>query len=535
MKITRSEQRRHHADGSFSDYVTFRFPAESLRFVDIDHSDQMVKLQDVAHYRYVKALDQGVENPTTVAFARLAEDRPVAQLFPDLSAYVTEDGEHLLSANSFITYTMRHLFHHGWIRFVDGTWETAVPGDNLLWQQRGTAVLNYLSAHNSIYTQTTPGIIPNLTTSPIDINRDLIAVAGCAFLADFAHRERPELIFNSSFFLLEDDDTIHHHSALGEAYGFWMAGGVIHRPPLFRRGAIFQGQNGAWQVDFLGLDDLSLTLPTGLIVVPQRRPLAATALPYSLNEPGASAVTLFNRTYGVAQAGRVLGYTPAESGCFELTVIDQRVVGWKDGGGLALPHNGFVISFAPGAVPSPARRDLLDALRQQLLLSYQFVSPQQQTIRQGLQTGPILLNNGRSPLTNTYLQAGEQFWPTRALANGDWQFGVVPTRYKTDVDMTRAGRMGIGIDRQGDLLVVMAPGVNEGRGLPGVDSFGATLLELANLLREAGAVSALNFDGGGSTQAYFRNVQTIVPADRRDPTPRPYERMVPSAGICHSG
>ena len=104
--------------------------------------------------------------------------------------------------------------------------------------------------------------------------------------------------------------------------------------------------------------------------------------------------------------------------------------------------------------------------------------------------------------------------------------------YKTDVDSTRSGRVGIGIDRKGDLLVVMAPGVNQGRGVPGADSFGATLLELAGLLREAGAVSALNLDGGGSTQAYFRGAQTITPGDRRDPTTYPYERMVPSVGIC---
>jgi hypothetical protein len=49
-------------------------------------------------------------------------------------------------------------------------------------------------------------------------------------------------------------------------------------------------------------------------------------------------------------------------------------------------------------------------------LSYQFVSPQQ-TITQGLQTDPILLQDGRTPLTNSYLEVGEQFW--RALTS-EW-------------------------------------------------------------------------------------------------------------------
>ncbi|MCP5101067.1 MAG: phosphodiester glycosidase family protein, partial [Chloroflexi bacterium] len=70
-----------------------------------------------------------------------------------------------------------------------------------------------------------------------------------------------------------------------------------------------------------------------------------------------------------------------------------------------------------------------------------------------------------------------------------------------------------------------------GMGVSGIDSTGATLLELAELLQEAGAVTAVNLDGGGSTQAYFKGGQAVVPGDRRGMPQCVYQRMIPSVGV----
>lgn len=67
--------------------------------------------------------------------------------------------------------------------------------------------------------------------------------------------------------------------------------------------------------------------------------------------------------------------------------------------------------------------------------------------------------------------------------------------------------------------------------VPEVESAGATLSELVHLLREAGAVDAVNLDGGGATQAYFMGGRVIVPGDRRGLPLVQCERMVPSVGI----
>jgi hypothetical protein len=519
-----------HAAGTFCDYVTFTFPPTSLNLVDIDQGNERLKLRDIAHYRFVKAQERGEAAPVIVTFALLQPDQPVEQLFPGLS-FVAENGERLLSANSFITYTMRVLFQRGWITYEDTVWQIAVPSVEQIWQRRATAVLRLLTAKKHLYLESARGSCLDFAQVGMDIDQDLVPVAGCGFLSDFDRREQPDLVFNSAYFLLEHDDIFNRHSALCEAHSFWMTDGIIYRPPLFRRGTIWQRAGGDWEVGLLGMDDLRLILPNGLRLVHWKRTCSTDDLSFTLNDEGPSDVTLYTRYYGVAGQGRVLGCTPIEPGRFELTVIDRRIVSWKVGGGLTLPHNGLVISFAAHGLSPAAMRELTATLGHHIWLDYQFVGKKHQAIRQGLQAGPILLQDGRSPLTNTYLEEGEQFWSSRTLADGRRQIGVVPTKYKIDVDQTRAGRVGIGITQDGRLVMVLAAGVNDGMGLPGLDSFGATLAELAEALRQAGAVSAVNLDGGGSTQAYFQGEQAIVPGDRRGVMQRSYERMVPSVGI----
>ncbi len=530
--ITSSRSRRHHDDGTFSDYVTFRFPANALRFLDVTPGRSVDRLRDVAHYRYVQARARGEASPVIVAFARLAHDRPANRLFPGLST-TAEDGERLFSANSFITYTMRTLFRRGWIRYEQDAWRPAVPPGHATWRRRAAAVLQFLSGRNHICLHTERRSPLDFARLPFSVDHNLVPLAPCGFLADYARHHEPDLIFNTAFFLLEHDDVIHRHAALGEAHSLWAAGGVIRRPPLFRRGAIWQYEDGSWRVGRLALDDLQICLPAGPLLTPRAMSPTGDHLPFALNEPAAAPVTLYTRYYGVARHGRVFGRTPADPERLELTVVDRRIVGLKEGGDLALPHNGFVISFAPGVLSLAARAALVHHLQDDLLLEYAFARAAHRPITQALQTGPILLQDGDSLLEDGYLEAEEQFWASRTLPTGERQIGVVPTNYKTDVDETRAGRAGLGIDGDGNFVLVMVAGVNEGMGVPGEDSFGATLSELAAALKEAGAHAALNLDGGGSTQAIYRDRRALVPGDRRGVTGRPYDRMVPAAGVVN--
>ena len=528
--VSKTNRRHLHDDGTFSDYVTFSIPPNALNFLDIDQENERVKLQDIAHFQHGRAQMLGEAAPVIVTFGLQHPDLPAAQLFPNLS-FVADSGEHLISANSAITYTMRMLFRHGWIFYEDGVWQTAVPKAETAWQEKGTAVLNHLTRGNRLCLKTTRGNTLDFAQISINLEQNLISVAKCGFLSDFNQREQPQLAFNTAYFLFETEDVFSHHSALCEAYGFWMADGVVYRPPLFRRGAIWQHKNGRWEAGLLGLSDLSLMLPNGWRLVHRVQPLLENALPFTLNDEGPSDITLYTRYYGVEQQGRVIGETPVEPNRFELSVVDQRIVGWKVGGGSLIPHNGIIISFSPKIMPKAAQKTLLDTLSHQFQLTYQFASEGHQTIWQGIQAGPVLLQDGQSPLTNQYLEDVEQFWPSRTLPDGRWQMGVVSTQYKTNVDQNRTGRVGIGIDQNGSLILIAAPSVNKGLGVSGVDSAGATLLELAKLLKDAGAITAVNLDGGGSAQAYFKGGQAIVPGDRRGIPQVIYQRMIPSIGV----
>jgi len=530
LPITKAQTRLHRPGGSFADTITLHFRAAALHFRDIDQSDPQIKLKDIAHLRYYEACERGESEPIIISFLQLEQDRPVGRVFPGISA-VTPGGEMLLSANSFITHTLRTLLSQGGLHYHDESWQVTTPGSEAAWRERGLAVIHLLTSQNRLHLDLGPGCRPaaRLDFAGFPVYKNLIPIGRCGFLSDLVWRERPRLVFDTAFFLLEHDDFFSHHSALGEPYNLWVADGVIHRPSLYRRGTVFF--DGRWQVGFFGLNDLEITLPNGLRLCPRDVPLPARAIPFSLNDEGPSNLTLYTRYYGVAGQGRVLGYTPAAPGHFELTVIDRRVVSWQMGGTLALPQNGFVISFAPGILSTAERRELQNTLRSQLVLDYHFARPQHQATNQALQVGPILLQGGRSPLTDTYLEEQEQFWPSRSLEDGTWQVGVVSTDYKTDINRSRHGRAGLGIDQEGNMVLAMVACVKPALRVPGVESAGATLTELTDLLAEAGAVDAVNLDGGGSAQAYYMGGRAIVPGDRRGLPLVHYERMVPSVGI----
>jgi exopolysaccharide biosynthesis protein len=128
--------------------------------------------------------------------------------------------------------------------------------------------------------------------------------------------------------------------------------------------------------------------------------------------------------------------------------------------------------------------------------------------------------------------AEESFWIDRHGPDGSLDVGVVPSDYPDDVDRTRAGRVGVGIDAEEKLLVGVMMG-SETRGVkhPELDSAGATLVELAEFLQEMGAVDAINLDGGGSSQLFFLGGLTVVPGNRLGLQSVHYERMVPAIGV----
>ncbi|MEA3307964.1 MAG: phosphodiester glycosidase family protein [Chloroflexota bacterium] len=527
-ELSRQQRRRPYDDGRFADYLVVRIPAAALHFQDIDTQQPQAKLRDIAHYRLYKARARGVREPLTINYALPYPDRPARELFPQLPALHTDTGERLLSANSAITYTLRTLVKRQWLCYAERTWQLTVPAAAAAWRDWGNAVLTFLTVQHRLHLARDPALPPAAT---VDLSRlepatDLTAVGRCGYLSTLARRTQPLLLFNSSFFLLEVADYASYHSALGEAYGLWVEQGVIRRPPLYRRSAIYY--DGCWQLGTFEMSDLQIQLPTGQWLHPIDTPAPAPgARPCALNPSTPAPVSLYTRGFGLPARQQAAEQTPAAPGNLELVIVDRRVVGLQRDGATALPQNGYVLSFTPGTLSAAAQRELRQQLQHDWQVTYHFAHERQQGIQRALQGGHRLLRSGEHALQTAV--ATEEFWPSQANHAGKWCPGIVPTAFH--VNGTRHARTALGIDRSGDLILLLVSGINRGLEVPGVDSDGATLEKTAELLAEAGAVEALNLDGGGSAQTYYRGGRANVPGDRRGEPQIHYERLVPAVGI----
>jgi hypothetical protein len=253
---------------------------------------------------------------------------------------------------------------------------------------------------------------------------------------------------------------------------------------------------------------------------------ADTEYRFHLNPTSREPIAIYTRYYGVKDNGSVVCCTPDAPDYTEFVVVDKRIVGWKRGGGLLIPQNGMVISIASGSTAEQIQGQIIAQSNRMPLVEYAFDTGQR--IRQALQGGPLLLQDGKLALSDNSFR-DEQFLISRQTQDG-YMVGVVPTDYPLDIDRTRAGRVGLGIKADGDLVVVAVDGVNSGMGTER-DSAGATLVELAEHLTSAGAVHAINLDGGGSTQAFVDGGLLTQPGDRRGQPGLIYERMIPSIGV----
>ena len=534
------EQKRiTYPDGSWADVSLARFPADALYFTDIVLRDFHVRMRDAARFRYYKARIRGEQHPIGIAWACLEEDRPAPHMFPTLNT-TTDDGEHLLSTNTLVTYTLRELLRRGWLRWQDDTWRTEIPPGYPRWQERADTILGWLMAEERLWLEVGPDeLLPSQTAfEDCDPLLHLTAVGRCGYIRDVVRQQMPRIAFNTGFFLLEHDDYISHHSALGDPYGMQVHDGDIIRPPLYHRGTIWQTADGQWAVGRIGMDDVRLILPGGMTLYPLNDP-SGNEPQFVVNPPPDEDVpaAIYTRYSGVRTQGQALGHTPHAPGRFELTVIDRAITGWKRGGGLLIPQNGFVLSFAASSDGQPLREigslaPNIEALRELLRggsLRYTFARPEHQGIRRALQCGPLLIQDGQSVLSAATFDK-EEYWISR-MGEDRYLFGIVPTEYPCDTNRTRAARIGLGIDADGNLIVLAISGSSKGIAREGIDSVGATLDELTEQLLAAGAVAAVNLDGGGSTQLFVEGGLYNSPGDRRGRQGVTYERLVPTIGV----
>lgn len=170
--------------------------------------------------------------------------------------------------------------------------------------------------------------------------------------------------------------------------------------------------------------------------------------------------------------------TPETPDAIELQLLSDGTVQQIGSHDLAIPADGYVIS-AQGAAAPWLREQAYAGMR---MLVFSKIWDTWAQARHLLGGGPTLVKNGQIHVTATE----EKFQP--------------------DITQGRAPRTALGLGSGGEVLLLVADGRSP-------TSRGLTLTELAQLLRERGAVNAMNFDGGGSSTLVIQGQVVNAPSD----------------------
>jgi exopolysaccharide biosynthesis protein len=95
------------------------------------------------------------------------------------------------------------------------------------------------------------------------------------------------------------------------------------------------------------------------------------------------------------------------------------------------------------------------------------------------------------------------------VKNGGVYLTTKIEQFPPDIASGRAPRTALGLTKDGHVLLVVVDGRQK-------HSVGFSLLELALFMQEAGAVDALNLDGGGSSEMVVNGKVVNKPSDGRE-------------------
>jgi len=300
---------------------------------------------------------------------------------------------------------------------------------------------------------------------------------------------RPEpFLLNTPFFLLDPRELDAPQAALGDVAGMLASGGRILNPPTVPRATLLRDASG-WRIAILSIDDLALTLAGGVTF-----------------RPGEAGVSWRYRGDGAP------GPHPS---ALDLVVQGHTVTALHPKGGAVVPHGAVLLAFE--SAPSAS---LLREL--QRAPNVRWGLPNHPTVHRAIGAGPLLIHEGRLVITKDSLPT-ERFF---TLGSPD---PTAPLVFPADHHSTRAGRIGVGVNAAGELLVVSVEGRSRLGAADSSPPSGATLLELAELLLAAGAKSAMNLDGGGSAQMFRGGGAIHSSSDRRGQAGVQFDRPVPLA------
>jgi glycosyltransferase involved in cell wall biosynthesis len=291
---------------------------------------------------------------------------------------------------------------------------------------------------------------------------------------------------------------------IGTPLGLLMSDGEVLCPPLFNRPALTVDHKGRLNINRISLSfagSIQTPSPTSPVVTWKKNQINPSVV-----SPAEVAVyTLCHKQSSIPVEDRVILVLSARR--------IHRIVSPQDcpAGKMEMLPIGLHISIPYDWFYDDLHRHFFEGTEVRFRFSW---PPFWREIVDAVEAGPLLLRSGR---VNIDLRL--EGWKNR--------HSILSQAGRLDLENLRGPKIGVGITRQGDVLIAAVNGRLR-------DSVGATYHDLARLMREHGALSAMSFDPGGSATLVvggkLRNTPPHNPNFVRDPEaawPRP--RRVQSA------
>lgn len=297
--------------------------------------------------------------------------------------------------------------------------------------------------------------------------------AECGYLTEVC--PDAALKVNSSFFIMDPIDCGTPYDHIGAWFGLFAKNGVVENPPLFGREALTVSCDGTVSVEQPDIRTLS--------------------------------VHIGGRTYRHGENARFYTrpeHTFSPEGKQALVITGTRLAA-VCAGAAQIPCSGFVI--CPDA---PA----------QLVPGIPVRYGGMEHIRFAIQVGNSILRDG---IKTAYFCSS--FYNVQQPQATPYP----PSLYPLDFHRARAARIALGADAQGKPVLLWAEGAAKLGHVPGADSCGASLSEMADICQAVGMHNAVNLDGGGSAQLLLHNTRSLCLTDRSQTDYCQAERPVPIA------
>lgn len=290
---------------------------------------------------------------------------------------------------------------------------------------------------------------------------------------------------NASFFIMDPIDCATIYDQIGTILGLCVKSGFVQSPPLFNRESLLVRKDGRVSIEELDIKALSVEICGTIYRHGQN------AMYYSRPE----------RTV-----------TPAGKG-LRVVIVGNRVVAIKRGGKTEIPASGFVLCIDEQSTVS---RTI--PIEETIHPGTEVIYHGLEDVEFGIQVGNSIVRDGIP--TDHFIS---KFYDIHKLD----PIPYPPSLYPMDFENARAARMALGADAEGRPMLFWAEGAGKFGGIPGVDSTGASLSEMAEIAVDLGMQNAINLDGGGSAQILLQNQRSLRISDRKKEDNSDAERLIP--------